>query len=157
MDKGSHQGDSVKAKQKSKREICNKALNRVDIFSKSFSQRIDGGDPKTVGTLFGTVLTLILTVIVVGYSIYKCDVMVNRKSSESNLFRLRDFYTEEEEFSSNDGFNIAIGLDYSILVNGEIDETYFTIHAVSEVWGFDDNGQFYFYEYNHSMSKCSSQ
>ena len=83
--------------------------------------------------------------IVVGYTAYKFDIMINRKSSESNLFRLKDFYTEEEEFSSEDGFNIAFGVNYGSLVNGEIDETYFTIHAVSEVWGFDDNDQYFFY------------
>ena len=53
---------------------------------------------------------MLLSVIIVGYSAYKFDILIHRKSNELTLIQLPEYYPDDESISFDDGFNFAFGL-----------------------------------------------
>ena len=66
---------------------------------------------------------MLLTVIIVGYSAYKLDILIHRKSNELTLIQLPEYYPDDESISFDDGFNFAFGL-YTQENDFELDESF---------------------------------
>ena len=81
--------------------------SKFDLFKVSFSQRLDGGDKREVSSAVGVLLSILLLVLMGGYTAYKFDILINRKSNALTEMELRNFYGDDEKFTSADGLQVA--------------------------------------------------
>ena len=89
--------------------------------------------------MLGVVLSILLLIALGGYSAYKVEIMINRKSNELTLAELSDFYTDEETLNYEDGLNFAFGLHVFDFVEQEpLDETYGSWTVTLSRWSIDD-------------------
>ena len=61
-------------------------------------------------TCMGSLLTMLVYIVVGAYAYQKIDVWVNKKDVEIMSSILMSEFDEEEKFSFDDGFNVALAL-----------------------------------------------
>ena len=94
--------------------------------------------------------------IIVGYSAYKLDILIHRKSNELTLIHLPEYYPDDESISFEDGFNFAFGL-LTQFEDFELDESFGRFHIATEAYGYNQEGEYYSFWSHHEFHKCSKQ
>ena len=92
--------------------------------------------------------------IIVGYSAYKLDILIHRKSNELTLIQLPEYYPADESISFDDGFNFAFGL-HTQFAGFELDDSFGRFQVASEIYGYNEEGEYYDFWSNHEFHKCS--
>ena len=85
---------------------------------------------------------MLLTVLIVGYSAYKLDILVNKKGNELTVIQLQDFYSDDETIKYDDGLNFAFGL-YTKDLSFRLDETYGEFKVFQNTYGYTESGEYY--------------
>ena len=86
----------------------------------------------------GILLSLILTIICVTYSVHKFDILIGRKEDDIYETLLRRAVSIDETFKASDGLAVAFGL-YSV-DKEPIDESYGHFNPYFLEWGLDQDG-----------------
>ena len=84
---------------------------KIDAFGRPFEFMLPNGT-KRYKTLVGTILTVILTILVTLYTVYKVQLLLNNEQVIVTLTSEENYFVKNEALisSSEDGFNIAVGL-----------------------------------------------
>ena len=105
-------------KRSTNKEGCfDKYAGLFDLFSKSHSRRIDGGDTRRYGSFVGIILSICLTMLLLLYTLQKFEILIWRKDDRIILTELPYFYDDNETMTGYDKFNIAFGLEKDISDN----------------------------------------
>ena len=93
----------------------------------------------SVQTCMGSLLTMLVYLVVGAYAYQKIDVWINKKDVEIMSSILMSRFSEEEKFSFNDGFNVALALaSYGSDDNPGLDKSIGEIVFRAYEWGQDD-------------------
>ena len=121
--------------------MCSRLSTKLDLFGQSFSQRVDNGDQKQVGTVSGAMLSILLFLVLGSYSAYKVDVLVNKKGDQLTLMEFKEFYSLDETFSSEQGLSLAFAIitgdHFSGAQKEPLDESYGSFSATLIKWSTD--------------------
>ena len=113
--------------------LCSRFSAKVDLFSYSFSQRVDHGDQKKVASVCGVVLSVLLILVLGSYSAYKIDVLINKKDNQFASVEFKDFYSLDDKFTHADGLSLA----FAVVTSEPIDESYGYFSASTNEWTID--------------------
>ena len=81
----------------------------MDRFGESFTMKFEGGKTQ-LKSITGTTLTILLIIILLGYTALKVDNLIKRSKVDIISAVNEDFYDENYRFGAKQGFNFAIGL-----------------------------------------------
>jgi len=110
----------------------------MDVFSESFSMKING-EETALGTMFGTLCTLILLLITAAFAAQKFKVLKYRSDVDILEANKDLYFTDDDVFSYADGLNIAVAFtSYSKQVTYELPRQYGELFINSYSWGFDE-------------------
>ena len=92
-----HKRAKKKRKDTSYKDDCfDKYAGFFDLFSMEHSRRIDNGNPQRYGSFLGILLTLLLTAMIVLYSVQKIQILINKEDDRIILTELPYFYDDRE-------------------------------------------------------------
>ena len=83
---------------------------------------MDGGGQRSLASLVGIFLSLILTLFVSVYAVQKFDILLSKKDNEIMMTELKYYYDDSEAITGQDGFNLSFRL--LTADETEIDATY---------------------------------
>ena len=128
-----------------KRSTTEKFLSKVkdqDTYGQSMQLQLDEGK-QVLKSMIGSICTLIIFVIVLGYMYLKIDVLISKKDIDI-LSTVEEFhYDADYVFDYSKGFNLAVALtSYSSLGIEDLDDSIGRIVFKHYYWGSDAESVF---------------
>ena len=89
----------------------------------------------------GSLCSVLLLALVALYSYQKADILMNKKDVDILSTTNEDFYSSDDTWSSENGFNIAAAFTaYDSETEWILDPTYGSLVINHFSWGIDENG-----------------
>lgn len=63
-----------------------------------------------LSSIVGTLFSFLTLCLLIGYTVQKCEILINRKDVDILYAVRRDFFSDEQKFTGRQGFNVAVGL-----------------------------------------------
>ena len=129
----------------------------LDIFGGSFAMKLDDGE-EYLTSFSGAILSVLSFISMMLYLYLKSDVLLNKKDVDILSTVNRLFFDDDERFTFNDGFNIAVA--FTAFDNEEewiLDKKYGTLVFMDYGWGQnDDDGKFYVHRKPLETKRCTA-
>ena len=106
--KSIHIPEAMKEQSKNNCNLGQKLLG-YDQFGQSVSMNLDQGQG-SLPSKMGTVSSFLLFVILIAYTYYKFNIMLEKKAVDILSAVKQDYFQEDYTFGSKQGFNIAVAV-----------------------------------------------
>lgn len=146
-----HQIESKVVKRQSCIGRVSQKIRDQDKFGESYQMKLSGdGDGQTsVTSWMGSLCTLLMVLMLGGYTYQKVDVFI-KKEGAVILQTLHDsYYGNDDNFGYEQGFNVAVALDT------QLDPSIGQIVFVRYSWGYDSDGKYFVDERILESHRCT--
>ena len=109
----------------------------------------------SVPSWMGVICSLLLIVIILGYSAQKIEILIKRRDVDI-VSALHDsyFYTHEQPFTAEQGFNVAVALSY---IDLPLDPALAKMVFFRSEWGYNEDEEFIYKRTELESHVCSEE
>ena len=105
----------------------------------------------------GALLTFATLLLMITYSVYKVDNMLQRKGYKMMTTVKENFFDEHDVFTADAGFGLALTFINENAIGEPLDPAYGTLKFFVSQWGIDENEEYYNKREELPSHKCSEE